>query len=33
MIGIRPGPAPIGYINILKANRISSVELTKKEHQ
>ena len=29
MIGIRPGPAPIGYINILKANRISSVEFDK----
>jgi len=26
MIGIRPGPAPIGYINIMKANRISSVD-------
>ncbi len=29
MIGIRPGPAPIGYINIMKANRISSVEFDK----
>jgi hypothetical protein len=29
MIGIRPGPAPIGYINILKANRISSVQFDK----
>lgn len=26
-IGIRPGMAPIGYINVLKANRISTVEL------
>lgn len=25
--GIRPGPAPIGYKNILKANRISVVEI------
>lgn len=25
-IGIRPGPAPIGYFNVMKANRISSVE-------
>ncbi len=29
MIGIRPGPAPIGYINIMRANRISSVEFDK----
>jgi DNA invertase Pin-like site-specific DNA recombinase len=29
MIGIRPGPAPIGYVNIMKANRISSVEFDK----
>jgi site-specific DNA recombinase len=29
MVGIRPGPAPIGYINILRANRISSVEFDK----
>ena len=27
--GIRPGPAPIGYINILKWKRISSVEFDK----
>jgi len=26
-VGIRPGPAPIGYKNILKANRISTVVL------
>ncbi len=26
-MGIRPGPAPIGYINIMKNNRIASVEL------
>lgn len=26
-IGIRPGMAPIGYLNVLKANRISTVEL------
>ncbi|MGI6423087.1 MAG: recombinase family protein [Candidatus Dojkabacteria bacterium] len=29
MIGIRPGPAPIGYVNNMKANRISSVEFDK----
>jgi DNA invertase Pin-like site-specific DNA recombinase len=29
MTGIRPGPAPIGYVNILKANRISSVQFDK----
>lgn len=26
-MGIRPGVAPIGYLNIMKANRIASVEL------
>lgn len=26
-MGIRPGPAPIGYVNIMKNNRIASVEL------
>lgn len=26
-VGIRPGPAPLGYINKLKNNRITSVEL------
>ncbi len=26
-MGIRPGVAPIGYVNIMKANRIASVEL------
>ncbi|MFH1544036.1 MAG: recombinase family protein [Patescibacteria group bacterium] len=26
-MGIRPGRAPIGYINIMKANRIASVEI------
>jgi hypothetical protein len=30
MIGIRPGPAPIGYINIMRSNRISSVDFDKK---
>lgn len=29
MIGIRPGPAPIGYFNVMRANRISSVEFDK----
>lgn len=29
MIGIRPGPAPIGYINIMRSNRISSVDFDK----
>lgn len=28
-IGIRPGVAPIGYLNILKSNRIASVEIDK----
>lgn len=27
--GIRPGVAPIGYLNVLKANRISTVEIDK----
>lgn len=27
--GIRPGPAPVGYLNILKWNKISSVEFDK----
>lgn len=26
-IGIRPGPAPAGYINVMRTNRISTVEL------
>ena len=29
--GIRPGIAPIGYINVLKANRISTVEIDKEK--
>lgn len=26
-VGIRPGVAPVGYLNVMKSNRISSVEL------
>lgn len=28
-IGIRPGPAPIGYINVMRGNRIASVDFDK----
>jgi len=32
MVGIRPGPAPIGYVNIIKANRISSVQFDEERY-